>query len=433
MMTLPNNDRAPESPGTIAVADSMWVGHHPMYFEHFTATLLKQGWRVLALCPEPAGLEAAMRAAGIETAGTLRAARLVDKMSPLARWGREHDPLSTMGRWWRLRRELGRLEKTSGWRADSVFFPYIDNFTRFLPVPMVPGLTIGRPWAGLYFRNHHFSERRAGLKGMVFRAAKGDGIFRSRDCRVVGVLDERFTATMERELHKPVLVFPDFTNAVLPDEHTPLVRDMLAKAAGRKIIGLMGLEKRKGFLTMMKVADRARAAGEPWYFVFAGPYYNFLYTADERAYVDGIVAGIRSGAIGNIHFEPTGGRIPGDAEYNDLFSSFDVVWAAYEDFHGSSGTLSKAAAFRLPVLASAGECVGDRVEKFGLGVTIPEGDVAAAGEGIRLLLQGMGWRGEPLAPDHAGFAARHSLARLDEVVREMTRLMTRGDLTGPAR
>ena len=53
---------------------------------------------------------------------------------------------------------------------------------------------------------------------------------------------------------------------------------------------------------------------------------------------DATTARIASGEIDNIHFNPDAGRIPDEADFNDLFRTFDVAWAAYEGFQGSSGT-----------------------------------------------------------------------------------------------
>ncbi len=43
---------------TVALADTKWFGHHPTYFREFAASLRRLGVFVIALCPQPAELEA---------------------------------------------------------------------------------------------------------------------------------------------------------------------------------------------------------------------------------------------------------------------------------------------------------------------------------------------------------------------------------------
>jgi len=51
--------------------------------------------------------------------------------------------------------------------------------------------------------------------------------------------------------------FPDFTDESLPDFSFPIMKQIQDKAAGRKIIGLLGsLDKRKGFLTLLEVSQK---------------------------------------------------------------------------------------------------------------------------------------------------------------------------------
>ena len=104
-------------------------------------------------------------------------------------------------------------------------------------------------------------------------------------------------------------------------------------------------------------------------------------------------------------------RIPSEADYNSLFHTFDIAWAAYENFQGSSGTLGKAAAFGIPCLASSGECIGHRVEGYRLGLTIPEGNADAA-----LAALGKIAAGEPRVREFARYREDHSQAALDSIL-----------------
>jgi hypothetical protein len=82
------------------------------------------------------------------------------------------------------------------------------------------------------------------------------------------------------------------------------------------------------------------------------------------------------------HFE----RIPDESQFNAVVSSCDVLFAVYQGFPHSSNILTKAAIFKKPVLVSNSFCMGERVRKFKLGLTVDEGKVLECNEALRRLL-----------------------------------------------
>lgn len=403
---------------TIVLADPRWAGHHPTYFAEFAASLLRQGHRVLALCPEPE--EFRETAVGIcerlalDPKETLWVGKLNDPNRAYLRPGHDHDPISTVLRWRFLRKAIDVVQAASGWQAEFVFLPWLDSYLRFQVTSRLPELVLRLPWSGLYFRNHHFSEPRS----LWVSRAKGDCTLRSPLCRHFGVLDERFVEAMEAESGKKAIVFPDITNEADAAELSPFAQEILAKADGRKVVGMVSLEKRKGFLTMLRIAERV-ADREDWFFVAAGMYGKSTCSEEEQAYVEDLAARVASGEISNIHLELPGGRINDGVEFNSLIKAFDVIYAAYEDFQGSSNALTKGAIFRRPLVATRGECVGGRVEKFGLGVTFDQGDVDQGEEAIRRTLVGVDWSDQPLALRYADYHEQHNRRRLDAVMAEI--------------
>ena len=409
----------PESVKTVALVDPLWVGHHPMYFGQFAASFLRAGARIIGLCPEP---DAALREIGEASEGIedWQSRVHLRHMPAGARsflWGRfEGDPLRTFQRWLRAGDGIDAAEQETGWHTDLVYFPYLDSYLRFLPVPGIPDIALGRPWSGLYLRNHHHQPNGSSLHASVRMLAKGDAIFRSPLCRGIGVLDERFNDAIERFTGKEVTPYPDVTQTLLPETEPELVRSIRTKAAGRSVIGLIGLEKRKGTLTMMRLALAAHELRLPWYFVFAGVFRKSEYFGSDRSLVESFARKVRSEDLDNVHFDPDAPRIPTEPDFNALFASFDIAWAAYEGFQGSSGTLSKAAAFEIPSVASDGECIGHRIRKFRTGLTIEECNAEQAREAIGRLLAGKDWEDAPLLPDYAGFREAHSIERLDSIL-----------------
>lgn len=404
---------------TVALVDPLWIGHHPMYFSQFTASFLRLGAFVIGLCPDPTDAFQAARTAAVTSVADFDSRVSMHHLASGKRsWFRgrfEGDPLRTFQRWKRAADALYEAEQATGRQVDLVFFPYLDSYLRFLPFPSVPGLTLNRPWSGLYLRNHHHGEKPS-LKASLRLLAKGDALMRCPLSRGIGVLDERFIEPIQRRTGKAVHAFPDVTDASLPDRPYALAEEIRRKAAGRKIIGLIGLERRKGMLNLLRVAAKARELRLPWYFACAGRFQRGEYSAEEQALLDRVARQAAAGEIDNVHFNPAAGRIPEEADFNSIFTTFDVAWAAYEGFEGSSGTLGKAAAFNIPCIATAGECIGHRVEAYRTGLTIPEGDSDRALEAIRRILDGRDWEDRPLNGDYARFRDDHGIARLETLL-----------------
>jgi hypothetical protein len=410
-----------KAPGkTVALVDPVWVGHHPMYFTQFTESFLRCGAKVIGLCPDPDAamddLTASLGRSGAEDlAGRVHFAKLRTGKRSFFNGRFEGDPARTFLRWRTAADALAGAEANCGMRADLVYFPYLDSYLRFLPFPIVPDATLNRPWSGLYLRNHHHGESPS-LKKNLRLLAKGDAILRSNQCCGIGVLDERFIEAMEKLTHKPVTAYPDVTQGGLPAVAFPLALEIQRKAAGRKIIGIIGLERRKGILTLLRTAGLAHKAQLPYYFACAGAVHRSEYNAEELAEIDAAVDGIGSGVIDNLHFDPTSGRIRDEADFNFLFSCFDIAWAAYEDFQGSSGTLSKAALFEVPCLATEGECIGQRIDRYRMGLTIPEATPKNALDSISHLIARTDRQGRALNPRYAAYRDDHSQARLDRIL-----------------
>lgn len=408
---------------TVALIDPLWRGHHPMYFNQFTASFLRCGARVIGLCPNPeAAMNNLIRTANPEFAENLRQLVYFHHLRPGNRSffnGKfEGDPARTFSRWKRAADTLAEAEADSGMHADLVYFPYLDSYLRFFPFSIAPRILLARPWSGLYLRNHHHGEPRS-LKKSLRLLAKGDSLMRSRLCRGIGVLDERFIQPLEKHTGKPVTHYPDVTQGGLPTDPFPLAVEIRRKAAGRTIIGMIGLERRKGFLALIRLAALARQRNLPYYVVCAGACGLYEYSTAEQTEIEAATCGIASGEIDNLHLDPTAPRIPSEDDFNALFSTFDIAWAAYENFQGSSGTLSKAALFEIPCIATTGECIGHRVETYRIGLTIPDVTPENALAAIPHLIEKTDWARKPLDPRYAEYREQHSPGRLDRILGDL--------------
>jgi hypothetical protein len=393
---------------TVVLADTRWAGHHQTYLLELTAALLRCGVRIILMCAHPELICERLAAAGVvATADRLRGVVFQSSNRSFLSKTRDHDPLTTILRWQRTGKLIRRFEQENHWKADLVFLPYLDSYLRFLPLSSVPDILLGLPWSGLYFRNHHLAHPPSPLT----LAAKGDYLLRSHSCLAICVLDERFNDRISRISGKSVIDFPDMTDETPPTDLVPEAAEIRKLAAGRKIIGLISMERRKGLITLLKAAVAAHKARSPWFFAATGPILRDTFTADELAFCDEIKSRVTSGELDNLYFNTDGNRIQDGAIYNSIFTTFDIVWAAYEEFEGSSNALTKASRFNIPVLATAGQCIGGRVERFAMGATFAERDVSGCLHAIREILASPAH-----TADFSGYLARHSRARLDEIL-----------------
>ncbi|MFT4176606.1 MAG: hypothetical protein QM627_08100 [Luteolibacter sp.] len=406
-----------ESGKTVALIDPLWVGHHPLYFGLFAAAFLRAGAHVIGLCPDPEAARSETRAMmPDEDPAEIDARFHLSYLPPGKRSffnGRfEGDPVRTFQRWKRAADRLEQMEIVCQRSADFVFFPYLDSYLRFLPFSIIPDLFLNRPWSGLYLRNHHLAEKPS-LRSTLKRLLKGDPLLRSRFCTGLGVLDERIIPHLSAATGKRVELYPDVTFSGLPDEPAELAKHVLELAAGRKIVGMIGLERRKGVVSLLKTAELAHRKKLPLYFVCAGALHLSEFSPAEQAWLKRLSAASANGKMNNLHFRIDAKRLPDEVTFNSLFSTFDIAWVAYENFQGSSGALGKAAAFEIPCVATAGECIGHRVETYRMGLTLDSLTPENALYAIERLADG---KNHPLIPDYAGYRAMHSQARLDELV-----------------
>jgi hypothetical protein len=401
---------------TVALVDTRWGGHHLTYLREFTASLLRLGARVHLICFDPAQIVSSLPPELAAAAAERVVCQVfVHRNQGVIRKKRDHDPLSTLARWRATGRAVRRIETRSGHLTDLVFFPYLDSYLRFAPFPSLPKWMLGRPWSGLYLRNGHLDTEHSPSPPWWMRAAKGDALMKAPDCRAVYVLDERFNEELSKAVGHPVFGFPDMTDETPPDGPSDLAREIQQRAQGRKIIGLISIEKRKGLLTLLKTAQLAKDSGKPWFFVATGPFARETFTADDLSFCEEMARQAADGRMDNLYLDLSGARFQDGEPYNALFTSFDIIWAAYEDFEGSSNALTKAAAFRIPLVATQGQCIGGRVERYQLGRTIPQGSSVAALEAISGINAGQGADGQAMVPAYEKYHHLHSRTRLDEI------------------
>lgn len=246
-------------------------------------------------------------------------------------------------------------------RPDFLFVMYMDMFKTCIRDWKPLGKLVGLPWGGIRFAPHVMKEgklveayyRLSGLKGMC-------------------LLDE--AACRRHKDALPTKVFqclPDITYSSLPEREPKLVAELRARAAGRKVVFLGGsLDSRKnisGFSRLARMADPAR-----WFFALVGRVYRDSLSNEDKRELDGLADHDAGNVFLHMDF------IDDEREFNAMMHASDILFAVYTDFPYSSNMLSKAANLRRPILVSDRYLMGELVQRYGIGIAVPESDPSAA-------------------------------------------------------
>lgn len=196
---------------------------------------------------------------------------------------------------------------------------------------------------------------------------------RSKNCVGVGILNE-YSAKDLKTFQYHILLFPDFADLSAPATNYPLLQKLKEKAKGRKVISLLGsINFRKGIKLLLESIPLLPK--DEYFFLIAG---KSSLTAqqenDLRAFGES-----RNNCLFSLE------KIPDESCFNALIAESDLIFAAYKQFTGSSNLLTKAAAFRKPVIVSRGLCMGRRVEQYGTGQTTGEDNAGECSAAIRSL------------------------------------------------
>ena len=348
---------------TVALVEPMWVrGHYETQMYLFLSILLPKNCRLMVLCAEP------------EKVKEWAAAILPDMQNKLftAHFSLIDDPgrekLKTGQAWPYLSESLHKAEEASGWNIDMVFINSLDIIIYGNRRAWFSKRNFDYPWAGLYvtpvFRLKRNSRRniKRFIQLQIFKGVK--------NCQGIAILDEgTYRKSQAYFKDRQVFVFPDVTDERLPSPLPDKFNKIKEKAGSRTIIGMVGLlQKRKGWLNFL----RAIPAMDPekCFFLTAGYLHLPDYTAEEQLEIDRLMTSLEGT---NRHFELD--YIDDPAEVNAYIALCDMVYLCYENFYYSSGIMTKAASLNKFMVVTEGYCMGERVEKYGLGLTVKEGDL----------------------------------------------------------
>ena len=394
---------------TIALVDPLWSGHHPTYLKFFAKTLLELGHEVIVLCPEPEEVNQWLISFCPELTNRLHCFELNEPLLPyfpLRRWQLRK---LAIARWQQVAKIMEKIAVKLGKIPDLTFFALLDSYLGPYLTAATSDHIFPYPWSGLYFQ----PPLRKTLKYQRIRRGILDplAVLKSKHCPSVAVLDEGIADRLQGKIAKPVIAFPDFTDESSPDLDWQIVKDIAAKARGKRIISLLGsLSEYKGLPTFVELS---RQVPEGWLFVFAGN----LSTVGIKTQEIETIKSFFCSEPENCFFYLK--QIPGESQYNALVEISDVLFAVRENFPYSSNTLIKAAFFQKLVISNQQYCIGERVTKFHLGYTIETGNIAQCVSLLEKLRTELSTGRLSIEPDFDSYRQLHSTEQLRDAFQKI--------------
>lgn len=198
-------------------------------------------------------------------------------------------------------------------------------------------------------------------------------------CRGILLLDEAIAAHYRRMMPgKHIACLPDIADASLPESPGALSRRIARAAAGRKIVFMGGsIGRQKNLERWYELISRADPV--EWFFVQVGRINKANLTPNDRAALEKVI----EAPPANLYIEPT--FLADERSFNEIIAMSAAIFAVYRDFFRSSNMLSKAAYFEKPILVANGCLMGERVERYGIGLAVDPDDTLAMVEALAAL------------------------------------------------
>jgi len=339
---------------TIYLVDNCTSGHHHSYVVTFCKELLKMDTKIVLLYPNSKQVKNELAALN-----PLAKDRLVSV--PFHNIGiiekKGFVRISNLLQWVWLGLNIRFINLLTGSKPDLIFFAYLDSYLTFFKEKRLVEWLVPQKWTGLYFHPIHI--RKKTTISDVATVDDNDILLTTKNCIGTCLLDENIVEIISKRTGKDTFEFPDFADNSLSNNQ--LVFEIKKKAKNRAIVGMIGMDKRKGILDFVRVAKK----GNPneFFFVLAGKLYLDGFNETEQTEIKQFMENP------NEHVYVKVGFIETEAEYNSYLNSVDILYVVYSEFYGSSNTLTKAAMFNKKILATDEHLIGERVRKYKLGIT----------------------------------------------------------------
>jgi hypothetical protein len=363
-----------KSQPTILLVTESSQGHHIAFMEMFMTSLKSIGCCLVVLMPQVQHLVQHLQSKNLIDEEVI----FEDFQNAIVsnvHYGTMNEAIKAFRRWRLLNKTVGSLEKKHKLKFDLVFLSFADVYTaNYLPHQLVD-LVFQHAWAGLYF--HPKFLRLHPEEGQYKSGPSAiDNVFRSKHCKAVAIHDQKIADALAFRTGKPVYFFPEIADLSAPDFDNALYKLVKEKAKGKKAIGLVGCEKRKGFHVLKRLAQENP---DGYLFVFAGAFVKEGYTPQEHQELKQFLSQVPS----NVLYIPT--YLKEGVEINSFLAALDAIFIVYSNFTSTSNFSTKAAFLRKPVLATEKHVIGDETRTFDLGVCVGENDVEELRTGLQVL------------------------------------------------
>ena len=398
---------------TIALVETFSAktpGHYKAFMSLFAQSILNINHKVLVIMPDKELIDEWIAENCPEKLQNYYSYNFINKNKSYKVSGRFNAALDSLSIWRNVQKQLKAIEKQHKHKIDLVFLNFLDIYLANFLHPWLIDRAFSYSWAGLYFHPWHMRLQKENLNPHP-SISEIDTALMSKKCKAIVIHDEGIIPDYNQRLDKQkAILFPEIADGTPPNPNMELVKTIKTRANGRTVVGLVGFVHYKGLNTLIKVAKKASA--DDFFFVFIGRWTQNetqYYTPERKKEADDFFNDPPENVFIHLNFVKEG------ADFNAVFSSFDIPFLVYDDFPSSSNNLTKAAIFDKLVIASKGFCVGDDVERYALGVTIEQGNVQ---ESIEALYQ-LKTQAHSLKPRFEEYKMIHSKKMLEEKFLEL--------------
>ncbi|MBI1768772.1 MAG: hypothetical protein HYR67_10390 [Bacteroidetes bacterium] len=346
---------------TVALIDHYHIGHHYAFIKLFAKCILELGYKVYVLYPEK---ENEIKEYLItEGADPSKVATQKIQLKKIQVESFYTNAVSTLFLWRDTKKIIKKCEEDSGEKIDFVFLCWLDDYlSNDLPHQLID-LIIRRPWSGLYFHPWYLLHETTKNR-VTFRSI--DSVLRSRYCNSVALHDEFLVSKLANRINKPVLLFPEIADTTAPLMKFALADEIKNRAKERIVVGLIGLEKRKGTLFFIEIAKRAN--DQNFFFFLAGKPIKEEYNTVDFEKLSNFLNQNRE----NILYFPD--YVEEGPKLNAVICSLDILFVLYDNFKSSSNFITKAVFFDKLVIATKNYWIGSVTNKYRIGITVEEGN-----------------------------------------------------------
>ncbi len=339
----------------IILINSFIGGHHLLYLKKITEIIKSFNQNVIIFTPNSK-----------EFKKNLKNSTLVYEYNMLPKKKYKIKFLSSffnkMKQWKYLNEAIKGTCSNLNLKPDLVFFCWFDSYWLNIRMSyLILNFIFKYKWIGLFF-HPSFIRKNTNYKNKI--GTNPYSIFLNKNCQGIAILDEKIKEIFKSKIKKNVYLFPDFTDTSLLKKDNKLLEEIKEKAKNRKIVSLLGsIDKRKNLILFLKCAKKL--ISKNLFFLIIGKFHENSFTKKELLEIDLIINELKDKNC-FIHLK----RIEDENVFNSIINISSVLFIPYLKFYHSSNLITKAAAFKIPVIVSKGYLMEERVKKFNLGYVI---------------------------------------------------------------